>query len=161
MVKEETFQDKDTPEQWYTIKEAAEYLGISQPTLFRWMKEGTLSFYKIGGATRFSQEGLDSVIEKSTGEKEAQQAAGRCVACGHNILVEGRVQATGKLYFKPAKSSFWVLHEAMVPTQARACPACGHIQFCIDPQKLKQLKPKEILEDHNDTDTQPFQGEDG
>ena len=154
MVKEETFQDSNTPKRWFTIKEAADYLGISQPTLFRWMKEGTLSFYKVGGATRFSQEGLDAVIEKTTGEKEAAQAAGRCVACGHNILVDGRVQATGKLYFKPAKSSFWVLHEAMVPTQAKACPACGHIQFYVDPQKLKDLKPNEIQETPGDTTTE-------
>lgn len=144
MVKDETIQDRSTPEKWFTIKEATEYLGVSQPTIFRWMKEGTLSFYKIGGATRFSQEGLDSIIEKSTGEKEAERSAGRCVVCGHTILVEGRVQATGKLYFKPEKSSFWVLHEAMVPTQAKACPACGHIQFYVDPQKLKNLKPQEI-----------------
>ncbi len=144
MVENDTFQDKDTPNRWYTIKEAADYLGVSQPTIFRWMKEGTLSFYKIGGATRFSQEGLDAIIEKNTGEKEAEQAAGRCVACGHNILVDGRVQATGKLYFKPANSSFWVLHEAMVPTRARACPACGYVHFYIEPKKLKDLKPKEI-----------------
>lgn len=146
MSQEETFQDKDTPKKWYTVKEAAEYLGVSQPTIFRWMKEEVLSFYKIGGSTRFSQEGLDSLIEKSTGEKEAAQAAGCCVVCGHTILVEGRVQAAGKLYFKPAKSGFWVLHEAMVPTQAKACPACGHIQFYVDPKKLRALKPKEMTE---------------
>ncbi|MEN8128469.1 MAG: helix-turn-helix domain-containing protein [Planctomycetota bacterium] len=146
MVKDETYQDKSTPEKWYTTKEAAEYLGVSQPTIFRWMKEGVLSFYKIGGATRFSQEGLDSIIEKSTGGKEAERSAGRCVACGHNILIEGRVQATGKLYFKPSKSSFWVLHEAMVPTGAKACPACGYVHFYIETQKLKDLKPKEIKE---------------
>ena len=150
MSQEETFQDKKTPQKWYTIKEAADYLGISQPTIFRWMKEGVLSFYKIGGSTRFSQEGLDAVIEKSTGEKEATQAAGSCVVCGHNILVDGRVQATGKLYFKPAKSSFWVLHEAMIPTHARACPACGHIQFYVEPQKLRDLKPREITQTQED-----------
>lgn len=144
MSQEETIQDKDTPKKWYTIKEAADYLGVSQPTIFRWMKEGVLSFYKIGGSTRFSQEGLDSVIEKSTGEKEATQAAGCCVVCGHTILVDGRVQATGKLYFKPAKSGFWVLHEAMVPTHAKACPACGHIQFYVEPKKLRDLKPAEM-----------------
>ena len=156
MDKDETFQG--TPTRWYTIKEAAEYLGVSQPTLFRWMKEGTLSFYKIGGGTRFSQEGLDSVIEKSTGEKEAAQAAGRCLMCGHTILVDGRVQATGKLYFKPAQSGFWVLHEAMVPTHAKACPACGYVHFYVDPQKIKDLKPKEITqqqEGQGDEDTTP------
>ena len=154
MVEDETFQDKHAVKKWYTIKEAAKYLGVSQPTIFRWMKEGTLSFYKIGGATRFSQEGLDSIIEKSTGEKEAQRVAGHCVVCGHSVLVEGRVQATGKLYFKPAKSSFWVLHEAMVPTQVRVCSACGHIHFYVDPQKLKKLKPQEIIENEREKTTE-------
>lgn len=146
MVEEVKTTDKDTPKKWYSIGEAAEYLGVSQPTIFRWMKEGILSFYKIGGSTRFSQEGLDAIVEKTTGEKEAEQVAGRCIACGHNVLVDGRVQATGKLYFKPAKSSFWVFHEAMVPTQAKACPACGHIQFYIETEKLRNLKPKEVQE---------------
>ena len=150
MSQDKAIQDTNTPKKWFTIKEAADYLGVSQPTIFRWMKEGVLSFYKIGGSTRFSQEGLDSLIEKSTGEKEAAQAAGCCVVCGHTILVEGRVQATGKLFFKPAKSSFWVLHEAMVPTQAKACPACGHIQFYVEPQKLRDLKPREIAQTQED-----------
>lgn len=144
MSKEQTYQDLKNPDKWYTIKEAADYLGISQPTVFRWMKEGILSFYKIGGATRFSKEGLDAVIDKTTGQKEAEKAAGRCVACGHNILVEGRVQGMGKLYFKPARSSFWVLHEAMVPTTAKVCPACGYVQWYADTEKLKRLKPLEI-----------------
>ena len=67
------------PEQkgWFSIKEASEYLGISQPTLYRWMKEGLLSFYKVGGSTRFTQEGLDAVVEKTTGRKEAEAATGR------------------------------------------------------------------------------------
>ena len=144
MAKEQFISDGNTPEKWYTVKEAADYLGVSQPTLFRWMKEGVLSFYKIGGATRFSKEGLDAVIEKNTGQKEAEKAAGCCVACGHTILVEGRVQGVGKLYFKPAKSSFWVLHEALVPTTAKVCPACGYVQWYADIRKLRKLKPHEI-----------------
>ena len=35
---------------------------------------------------------------------------------------------------------FWVLHEAMIPTAAKACPACGYVQFYIETQKLKDLK---------------------
>ena len=146
MVEKGNNPDSNTPQKWYSIKEATEYLEVSQPTIFRWMKEGILSYYKIGGATRFSKEGLDAIVEKTTGAKEAEQAAGRCIACGHTVLVDGRVQATGKLYFKPAKTSFWVFHEAMVPTQAKACPACGHIHFYIEPEKLTRLKPKEVEE---------------
>jgi predicted nucleic-acid-binding Zn-ribbon protein len=108
------------------------------------MKEGTLSFYKVGGSTRFSKEGLDAVIDKTTGQKEAEKSAGTCIACGHSTLVEGRMQSTGKMYFKPDKSSFWVLHEAVVGTKAKVCPACGYIQLYADTERLKKLKPKEI-----------------
>ncbi|MHC5062169.1 MAG: helix-turn-helix domain-containing protein, partial [Planctomycetota bacterium] len=117
----------DHNQQWYSIKEAAEYLGVSQPTIFRWMKDGSLSFFKVGSATRFTQEGLDAVIEKTTGRKEAELAAGKCAACGHSVLVEGSLRGAGRLYFRPAKSSFWVLAEATVPTKARVCAACGHL----------------------------------
>lgn len=162
MAKEQTTSDPNTPEKWYTIKEAADYLRISQPTIFRWMKEGTLSFYKIGGATRFSKEGLDAVIDKTTGQKEAEKAAGRCAACGHDILVEGRVQGAGKLYFRPARASFWVLHEAMVPTTAKVCPACGYVQWYADVEKLKRLKPHEINgRMKGSRDNSPEGGEDG
>ncbi len=150
-------ENKDTSEpkptgKWYTTKEASEYLGISQPTIFRWMKDGTLSFYKVGGATRFSQEGLDAVIEKTTGAKEAAQAAGRCTSCGHNLLVEGNIRGAGKLYFKPQKSAFWVWHEAMVEAKARACSACGHIQFYVETDRLKKLRPDQTRTDSDDSD---------
>ena len=76
---------------WYSIRDAADYLGVSEPTIYRWMKDQTLSFYKIGGSTRFSREGLDAVIEKTTGRKEAEASAGRCASCGHGILIDGRM----------------------------------------------------------------------
>jgi excisionase family DNA binding protein len=128
---------------WYSVQEAAEYLGVSQPTIFRWMKQGTLTFYKIGGSTRFSKEGLDAVIEKNTGLREAEAVASRCAACGHSILLDGQIQGTGRLYFRPAKSRFWVFAEALVPTRARVCPACGYIQMHADTEKLGKLNPDE------------------
>ncbi len=127
---------------WYTVPEAAEYLGLSVPTIFRWMRDGRLSFVKIGGATRFTQEGLEAVIEKTTGSMEAEAAAGRCAACGHSVLVEGSVQGTGRLYFRPEKTRFWVFAEALVPIRARVCTACGHIQLRADTEKLNRLVPK-------------------
>ena len=129
--------------QWYSVAEAAAYLGISEPTVFRWMKEGLLSFYKVGGSTRFSQEGLDAVVEKTTGRKEAEAAAGRCASCGHGVLIEGRLQGTGKLYFKPLKTKFWTFEESLVETKARVCAACGYVQMHADTGKLNRLKPGE------------------
>jgi len=130
---------------WYSVQEAAEYLGVSQPTIFRWMKDGSLSFYKVGGSTRFSREGLDAVVEKTTGSKEAEAAAGRCAACGHSLLVEGRLQGTGRLYFHPDKTKFWVFSDSMVGLRARVCTACGFVQLHADVGKLGKLNPERTV----------------
>ena len=136
----ETIANRPT---WFTIPQAAEYLGVSQPTIYRWMKDGMLSFYKVGGSTRFSQGGLDAVIEKTTGCKEAEAAAGRCASCGHSVLIEGRIQGMGRLYFRPATTKFWVWEESLVPTTAKVCTACGYIQMHADTGKLNRLRPDE------------------
>jgi ribosomal protein L37E len=106
------------------------------------MKDGILSFYKVGGATRFSREGLDAVIQKNTGRKEAEAASGRCASCGHGVLVPGRLQGTGRLYFKPEKTRFWTLEESLVPMKAHVCAACGYMQIHADTAKIQRLKPK-------------------
>jgi len=133
----------DMAKRWFTVREAAEYLGVSQPTIFRWMKDGILSFYKVGGSTRFSQEVLDAVVEKTTGRKEAEAAQGKCASCGHSILVGGTIQGTGRLYFRPDRTKFWTLKEALVPIQARVCSACGYIQMHAQTEKLDSLRPEE------------------
>jgi excisionase family DNA binding protein len=135
--------DPPAEKRWFTIREAAEYLDVSVPTIFRWMKEGILSFHKIGKATRFSQESLDAVIEKTTGQKEAEAVAGRCSACGHSILVDGTLQGTGRLYFRPEKTRFWTFLEGLVPLKVRVCAACGFIQIHADTDKLTRLMPGE------------------
>ena len=129
---------------WYTVREAADYLGVSQPTIFRWMKEGLLSFYKVGGATRFTADGLDTVIEKTTGLMEAEAVAGRCAACGHGVLVDGRLQGTGRLYFRPDRTRFWVFAEGLVGLSAKVCTACGFVQVHADTSKLNRLLPDEV-----------------
>jgi len=71
------------------------------------MKSGKVSFYKVGDATRFRRDNLDLVFEKHTSRAEAEQYGARCVACGHAKLISGRVQSTGKVYFKPSKTKFF------------------------------------------------------
>jgi len=132
---------EEKEKQWYSIRDAAEYLGVSEPTIYRWMKDQTLSFYKIGGSTRFSREGLDAVIEKTTGRKEAEATAGRCASCGHGVLIDGRMQGTGRLYFKPDRTKFWVFADSMVGLRAKVCAACGFVQIHADTSKLTKLKP--------------------
>jgi len=55
---------------WYTISEAAKYLGVSPDTLRRWEKAGKISAPKrtAGGARRYSKELLDEIL--SGGKKE-------------------------------------------------------------------------------------------
>ncbi len=129
------------PRRWYTIPEAAEYLGVSEPTIFRWMKNNQLSFYKVGGSTRFTREGLDAAIEKTTGQWEAEAVSGRCTSCGHTVLVEGRIQTSGRIYFHPEKTRFWTFQQSAVPTQAKVCAACGYIHLFADANKLTRLVP--------------------
>lgn len=145
-------QHQDGPREWYSVEEAAEYLDVSRPTIFRWMKEGRLSYYKVGGSTRFTREGLEALIEKVTGKAEAEAAAGRCSSCGHTTLISGRVQTTGRLYFKPDKTRFWTFQQSMVPINALVCPACGHIQLAADTGKLERLVPESEEDEETDGD---------
>ncbi len=124
---------------WFSIPEAAEYLGVSEPTIYRWMRGGKLSFYKVGDSTRFKRENLDMVFEKYTGTDEAEYYGARCVACGHSQLVGGKIQSTGNVYFRPAKTRFFSLLESFVGMEARVCPSCGFVQLFTDTKKLDKL----------------------
>lgn len=53
------------PDSWFTLDEAAAYLKVSKPSLYRWMSEGKLKFYKLAGtgARRFKKTDLDDLLE--------------------------------------------------------------------------------------------------
>ena len=124
---------------WFTIKEACEYLDVSEQTLHRWMREGAITYYKIGGSTRFKPEDLDAFVKKFTSFGEAKGIVDKCARCGHAQLVEGSVQSTGRLYFRPKKTRFFTLREGVVKVNALVCPRCGHIMLIADVKKLARL----------------------
>ena len=130
-------------ERWFTAREAADYLGLSEPTIFRWMREGRLSYFKLGGATRFRRENLDLVARKVTGKEEGEARSACCAVCGHSFLLAGRVRSTGRVYFQPARTKFLVLADSMVGLEARACPVCGHVEMFADADKLRRLMREE------------------
>ena len=132
-------EDSSRDDEWLTIREAGEYLKVSEQTIFRWMRSGKLSFFKLGASTRFRRSHLDMVAEKVTGRTEGRQAAERCVVCGNSSLVEGRIRSTGRVYFQLARSRFFVLAENATPVNARTCPVCGHIQLFADTARLTRL----------------------
>jgi excisionase family DNA binding protein len=143
------------PGKWLTIPQAAEYLGVSEPTIYRWMRQGILTYFKVGGGTRFTVECLDAVVEKSTGRREGEVAQGRCAVCGDSRPVPGRLQAVGRLYFRPHRTRFWVLEEALVPVEARTCLVCGHVQMQADLEKLNRLLRKADTMGEGPEDAQP------
>ena len=51
-----------------TISEVAELFNVSKATVTRLMDKRKLSFYKIGGVIRFSQEDIDHYLEDNKWE---------------------------------------------------------------------------------------------
>lgn len=150
---------------WMTVKEAASYLKISQMTLFRWMKSGKVTHYKLGNSVRFTKEDLDKTADVKPAKKSAgtvvegaQEASSevgeassaslnssktgeeRCQMCGHDQLVDGQLQSTGLCYFKPLRTKFWTFRESTIPMISRMCVKCGYLHSFADPEKLEKLR---------------------
>ena len=125
---------------WYSIPEAAEYLDVGEQTLYRWMREGKITFRKVGDSTRFWQEDLNSVMQVSYSTKDLDKARDVCPVCRHGELVEGSVQGAGLVYFVPKKTNFWTLKSSFVGTTGRMCTRCGAIAWYGDTAKLASLR---------------------
>ncbi len=125
---------------WYSIREAADYLDIGEPTIYRWMREGKITYRKVGDSTRFWQEDLDSVMEVFHSDKDLDKAREVCPVCRHTELVEGKVRGAGLVYFVPKKTKFWTLKDSFVDTNARMCTRCGSIVWFGDAAKLLKLR---------------------
>jgi len=56
-------------QEWLTLAEAAQYLKVSKPTIYRLCSEGQLPFYKLAGsgARRFKTADLNALL--TPGEK--------------------------------------------------------------------------------------------
>jgi excisionase family DNA binding protein len=135
---EKTENTKKT--KWYSIREAAEYLDVGEPTLYRWMRDGKITFRKVGDSTRFWQEDLDSMMQVSYSTKDLDKAREVCPVCHHDELVEGKVRGAGLVYFVPRKTKFWTLKDSFVETTARMCTRCGAIAWFGDTAKLGKLR---------------------
>ncbi|HCE43864.1 MAG TPA: hypothetical protein DET40_09980 [Lentisphaeria bacterium] len=132
---------------WYTIREAAEYLSIGEPTLYRWMRDGKMTFRKIGDSTRFLKEDLDAFVQVFPSAKDADQVKEICHVCHHDRLVDGHFRTTGLNYFRPAKTKFWSLKGSDISSHAKMCTRCGAITLFGDLRKLNALKTAEEKEE--------------
>ena len=132
---------KETPTKtkWFSIGEAAEYLDVGEPTLYRWMREGKITYRKVGDSTRFWQEDLDAVMQVFRSANDASKAREVCPICRHDQLTQGKVRGAGLVYFVPKKTKFWTLRDSFIETTARMCTRCGAIAWFGDTQKLAKL----------------------
>jgi excisionase family DNA binding protein len=58
--------------EWMTIREAAEYLKCSVPTIHRRINSGQLRAYKSGSITRLKRESLDAMLEGGEDERRPE-----------------------------------------------------------------------------------------
>jgi excisionase family DNA binding protein len=127
---------------WFSIKEAAEYLDVGEPTLYRWMRDGKITYRKVGDSTRFFKEDLDAVMEVFHSQKDVDNLKKVCPLCHVGTMVEGAYRTTGLNYFQPRKTKFWTLKDSNVQTQAFMCDHCGAIHLFGDTAKLAGLMEK-------------------
>jgi excisionase family DNA binding protein len=125
--------------QWYTIKDAAAYLDVGEPTIYRWMRDGRITFRKIGDSTRFLQQDLDALVQVHPSERDVDAVRQICPSCHFDELIQGRVQGTGRVYFTPENTSFWSFRTNNVETRASMCPRCGVITWFGDTEELERL----------------------
>lgn len=68
---------------WLTVQEAADYLGVARPTIYRWAKEGKLPIIKLAKrVARVRSQDLEKFLEeakplypdKTAGREEAERA---------------------------------------------------------------------------------------
>lgn len=61
-----TTNNPEYPVKFYSFDEAADYLSVSNKTLFNYVKNGIVEGYKLGGQWRFTQEQLLSAFQPGT-----------------------------------------------------------------------------------------------
>ena len=116
------------------------------------MRDGKITFRKVGDSTRFWQEDLDSVMEIFHSTKDLDKARELCPVCRHDELVEGKVRGAGLVYFVPKKTKFWTLKDSFVATTARMCTRCGAIAWYGDTAKLDSLRVKSASKEEKETE---------
>ena len=58
-------------EQFYTLAEAANWLGVERHTVWRWIKAGRMDSQKVGGVVFIERRVVDDLIKKRNGREEA------------------------------------------------------------------------------------------
>jgi len=134
-------QDNEAPV-WFSIREAAAYLKVGEPTIYRWMRDGRITYRKVGDSTRFLREDLDAVVDVFPSTRDASRVAGFCPACHGSEFVEGDLRSTGLVHFQPVRTRFWTLRDSRITVRAVMCARCGTVCLRGDLGKLAALRTR-------------------
>lgn len=66
MTNQFTNGNKEMPESLYAVPDLMKYLGMSRPTIYRYIRTGQLESIKIGGSRRVTESALQRFIESHT-----------------------------------------------------------------------------------------------
>jgi hypothetical protein len=109
----------------------------------------------MGNAVRLLSEDLDALAQPrgeptdsnknttldTTEQRPQDPSADTCLMCGAKELIDGRLQSTGVVQFRPEKTKFWAWEESNVTLKAKMCNACGFIHQFADTDKMERLHP--------------------
>ena len=62
-----------------------------------------------------------------------------CLQCGSSSIEPGRVQSTGRLYFRLTNPRIITVHTADIPVRARMCLGCCAIDLGGEVDKARKL----------------------
>ena len=63
----------------------------------------------------------------------------KCLRCGGTQLQPGRIQSTGKVWFKPDNAKFFTFNTSDVEVRANICLDCGTVELVGDTHKAQSL----------------------
>jgi excisionase family DNA binding protein len=59
-----------------TVDQAADYLGVSRPTIYRWMRKGLVTYYAVGSVRRrLRREDLDAAYLRIEANRASADAS--------------------------------------------------------------------------------------
>lgn len=78
-------QRKASPEEYYTVPEAATLLKVSPSTVWRWIEAGRLPAHRVGlRGIRISREALESVVTPSRRKEKMKEAVREPLWAGYD-----------------------------------------------------------------------------
>ena len=60
----------DSIEKWISLSEVAEYLGVAEVTIYRWLEKGKIPAHKIGTQWRFKPSMIDEWVKSGSASEE-------------------------------------------------------------------------------------------